>query len=127
MSQCGGWQSCQAVLVGHQEVATGRKSAIKAGRQASDVCGDVGQDTRRGLVVVGDLKQNISGQKWRSKPLQLVITLRSFCSCELLGCRNVLIASVDGELRDPLIWPTLVTVLDSSQIVKPAQSTSPLV
>lgn len=26
-----------------------------------------------------------------------------------------------------LVWPTLVTILDSSQIVKPAQSTSPLV
>lgn len=40
---------------------------------------------------------------------------------------NVLIASAHAELRVPLIRPTLVTVLDSSQIVKPAQSTSPLV
>ena len=55
------WQSSQAVLVGLQEVTTSRKGAGKAGGQASNVCGDVGEDTWCGLVVVGDLKQNTSG------------------------------------------------------------------
>lgn len=73
VSQCRGRQSSQAVLVGLQEVATGGKSAVKAGGEASDVCGDVRQDTRSGLVVVGDLKENTSAQMWCSKRLRLVI------------------------------------------------------
>lgn len=94
-------------------MATGRESAVKAGGEASDVCGDVGENTRCGLVVVGDLKRNTSGKTRCSKPLHLVVQFASLC--------------VLSERRALLIWPTLVTVLDSSQIVKPAQSTSPLV
>lgn len=92
-------------------MATGRKSTVKAGGESSDVCGDVGEDTRRGLVVIGDLKRSASGQTWCSK-LQQCVTLLAGVLCEL------------GTL---FIWPTLVTVLDSPRIVKPAQSTSPLV
>lgn len=55
VSRCRGWQSSLAVLVGLQEVATGRKNAVKAGGEASNVCGDIGEDTRCGLIVVGDL------------------------------------------------------------------------
>lgn len=66
-------ESSQAVLVGLQKDAAGGKGAVKAGREASDVCGDVGEDPRRGLVVVGDLKQN-RDQLWHSKHLQLAIT-----------------------------------------------------
>ena len=69
VSQVRGRQSSQAVLVGLQEVTTGRKGAGKAGGEAGDVCGDVGQDARRGLVVVGDLKHDTSGHMWCSKPV----------------------------------------------------------
>lgn len=69
------WQSSRAVLVGLQEMATGRKSTVKAGGEASDVCGDVGENTRCGLVVIGDLKQRTSGQMWCSKPQHLATLL----------------------------------------------------
>ena len=69
-----------AVLVDFQEVAASVEDGIEAGGEASDVCGDVGKDTRCGLVVVGDLKQN-TGQMWRSRTLRLVIL---FCGRELL-------------------------------------------
>ncbi len=73
VSQCRGRQSGQAVLVGLQEVATGGKGAVKAGGEASDVCGDVGEDTRSGLVVVGDLKKKPTSTQMRcSKLLHLV-------------------------------------------------------
>lgn len=49
-------QSTEAVLVGLQELAAGRERAVKAGGEAGHVCGDVGEDTWGGLVVVGDLK-----------------------------------------------------------------------
>lgn len=55
-------------------MATGRKSTVKAGGEASDVCGDVREDTRRGLVVIGDLKRSASGQTRCSK-LQQCVTL----------------------------------------------------
>lgn len=80
-------------------MATGRENAVKAGREAGDVCRDVGKDSWCGLVVVGDLKQ------------QHVFSYFWFNTDTLV-----------------LIKPTLVTLAsDSSQIVKPAQSTSPRV
>lgn len=39
-------------------MATGTERAVEGGGEAGNVCGDVGQDTWCGLVVVGDLKQN---------------------------------------------------------------------
>lgn len=59
VSQRRGWQGSQAVLVGLQELAAGGKSAVKAGREAGNVRGDVGEDTWCGLIVVGDLKKKI--------------------------------------------------------------------
>lgn len=75
VSQRRRWQSSQAVLVGLQEVATGRKGTVKTGGESGDVCGDVGEDARCGLVVVGDLKQNTPGQMWCSKPPCFLIAL----------------------------------------------------
>lgn len=66
VSQCRRRQSSQAVLVGLQEVATGRKRTVKARGEASNVCGDVWEHTRCGLVVVGYLKENTSDQSWCS-------------------------------------------------------------
>lgn len=57
MSERRGWQSTEAVLVGLQELAAGRERAVVAGGEAGNICGDVGEDNWRGLVVVVDLKQ----------------------------------------------------------------------
>ena len=83
-SQRRGRQSSQAVLVGLQEVATGRKRTVKAGGEASDVCGDVWEDTRCGLVVVGYLKE----KHIRSTMVQLNQCL--FLITSGLSCRSVL-------------------------------------
>lgn len=110
-------------------MATGRKSTVKAGGEACNVRGDVGENAWCGLVVIGDLKQN-KGQMWYTAFVQPVITFFVCCSCVDLSynmrCSNVRIASMDAEMNAALILPTLVRKLDSSQIVKPAQSTSPL-
>lgn len=50
------------ILVGLQELAASREGIVEAGRQADNICGDVGKDARCGLVVVGDLKANLLGQ-----------------------------------------------------------------
>lgn len=50
------------MLVGLQEEAAGREGAVEGGGQADDICGDVGEDSWSGLVVVSDLKANTSGQ-----------------------------------------------------------------
>lgn len=39
-------------------MAASGEGAVEAGRQADDICGDVGEDSWCGLVVVGDLKPN---------------------------------------------------------------------
>lgn len=56
MSQCRGGQGSQAVFVGLQVLAAGGEGRVEAGGEASNVCRDVGEDTRGGLVIVGDLK-----------------------------------------------------------------------
>lgn len=56
MLKCRGRQSSQTVLIGLQVEAAGGEGAVKAGGEAGDVCGDVGEHTWCGLVVVGDLK-----------------------------------------------------------------------
>lgn len=84
MSQGREWGGRWAVLVGLKEMATGRKGAVKARGEASDVCGDVGENTRCGLVVVGDLKRNTSGKTQCSKPLHLAVNLLA-CVCCLSG------------------------------------------
>lgn len=99
------------MFVGLQEETTSRKSTVKAGGETGDVCGDVREDTRCGLVVVRNLKQNTKGP--------LIVSL----SFAVMPCIKV----VKRKEAVSMLWPTLVTVLDSSQIVKPAQSTSPLV
>lgn len=77
------WQSSRAVLIVLQEEAAGRKGAVKAGGQACDVCGDVGENSWCGLVVVGDLKENAPGQMRRGKPLHLNVL-----ACFLNLCRS---------------------------------------
>lgn len=43
-------------------MAASGEGAVEAGRQADNICGDVGEDSWCGLVVVGDLKPNPLGQ-----------------------------------------------------------------
>ena len=97
-SQCRGVQGSQAVSVLLQVLLAGGEGATEAGGESSNVCGYVWKHPWSGLVVVGDLMQNIQTCRLVTEMLHLSHTSKTHTSIRTMKWAGMNYAGVCGPL-----------------------------